>query len=160
MLYTEMKRTPIKIGAVVLIALFAASCATVPVSQRERRVETLIEELNTADVDRLMELSARPFLFDGEIIIVEADLRSMWSNLRDVGFTFDGATITALEPVDETTYRRFSDSMEVRVWFEKYTTEDAAIATVQTSHGSFLILTGDRLERLPYIFGFTGPEEG
>ncbi|MDA3949450.1 MAG: hypothetical protein PF508_09495 [Spirochaeta sp.] len=106
-----------------------------------------------------MELSARPFLFDGEIIILESDLQMMWTNLRDVGFTFDAATIEELGPVTDTTYLQFADTMDVRVWFQKYAAEDAALARVSTSHGTFLIITGDRLKRLPYIFGFTGPQE-
>jgi hypothetical protein len=160
MLIREMKRSLLQLGAVALVFLFAASCATVPVSQRDNRVEKLIAELNTADIDRVMELSARPFLFDGEIIILESDLRTMWTNLREAGFTFDAATVTELGPTSDTTYQSFADSMEVRVWFEKYAAEDAALATVDTSYGTFLIVTGDRLKRLPYIFGFTGPEEG
>lgn len=160
MLMEEMKRSLLKFGVVGMAFLFAASCATVPVSQRDNQVEKLIGELNTADIDRVMELSARPFLFDGEIIILESDLRTMWTNLREVGFTFDAATVTELGPTNETSYRSFADSMEVRVWFEKYAAEDAALATVETSYGTFLIVTGDRLKRLPYIFGFTGPQEG
>jgi hypothetical protein len=154
-----MKRNIPTIGTALLILILAASCTTVPVSQRDNRVETLITELNTADIDRLMELSARPFLFDGEIIILESDLQMMWTNLRDVGFTFDAATIEELGPVTDTTYLQFADTMDVRVWFQKYAAEDAALARVSTSHGTFLIITGDRLKRLPYIFGFTGPQE-
>ena len=84
----------------------------------------------------------------------------MWINLREAGFTFDAATVTELGPVTGSAYRSFADSMEVRVWFERYASEDAALATVDTSYGTFLIVTGDRLRRLPYIFGFTGPQEG
>jgi hypothetical protein len=84
-----MKRSLRLVATAILVALFAASCATVPVSQRDGRVEALLTELNTADVDRLMELSARPFLLDGEIIALEGDLRTLWTNLRGVGFAFD-----------------------------------------------------------------------
>lgn len=160
MITKEMKRLVFLMGAAVLIMLFAASCTTVPVSQRDNRVEALITELNTADIDRVMELSARPFLFDGEIIILESDLQTMWTNLRAAGFTFDSATIQELGPVTDTTYLSFGDTMDVRVWFEKYASDDAALATVETSYGTFLIITGDQVERLPYIFGFTGPQEG
>ncbi len=156
----QMKRPLRIIATVLLVALFAASCATVPVSQRDNRVEALLEELNTADIDRVMELSARPFLLDGEIIVLERDLRTMWLNLREVGFTFDSATIEELGPVTDDTYRKFGDTMDVRVWFERYTTEDAGLARVSTTHGTFLIVTGDREWRTPRIFGFTGPEEG
>jgi len=158
-----MKRHITTIGTALLVILLAASCTTVPVSQRDNRVERLIEELNTADMDRLMELSARPFLLDGEIIVLESDLQMMWTNLRDAGFTFRSATLEDLGPVTDTTYRSFADTMDVRVWFEKYAAEDAALARISTSHGTFLIVTGDKVGRfrgLPQIFGFTGPQEG
>ena len=124
-------------------------------------MERLLLELNRAPVDRLMELSARPFLLDGEIIVLESDLEMMWTNLREVGFTFDAPTLRELGPVTENTWRRFGDTMDVRVWFEKYTAEDAGLAEVRTTHGTFLIITGDRVPgHLPMIFGFTGPQEG
>ena len=160
MLIGAMKRPTIQLGAVVLIALFAASCTTVPVAQRDGRVDKLLEELNTAEIDRVMALSARPFLLDGEIVVLEGDVRMMWTNLREVGFTFDSATIEELGPVDDTTYRSFADTMDARVWFDKYAAEDAGLARVDTTHGTFLIVTGGKVGRVPQIYGFTGPEEG
>lgn len=155
----QMKRPLRIIATAALVALFAASCATAPVSQRDTRVEALLEELNTAEITRVMELSARPFLLDGEIIVLERDLRTMWLNLREVGFTFDSATIEELGPVTDDTYRQFGDTMDVHVWFERYTAADAGLARVSTTHGTFLIVTGDREWRTPRVFGFTGPEE-
>ena len=146
--------------AVVALAAAFASCATVPVSQRERRVDALVEELNTAGLERLVELSARPFLFDGEIVILESDLTAMWTNLREAGFTFDAPTVLELGPVDDDTYRAFGDSMDVRAWFDRHAAEDAGLAAVRTTHGTFLILTGERDGRTPRIFGFTGLTEG
>jgi hypothetical protein len=158
--FQQMKRSLRLVAGSILVALVAASCATVPVSQRDGRVEALLSELNTADVDRLMELSARPFLLDGEIIALEGDLRTLWTNLRGVGFAFDAATIVDLGPVSDTTYREFGDTMDVRVWFQRYAAEDAGLARVRTTHGTFLIVTGDRDGRTPKIYGFTGPQEG
>ena len=154
----DMKRLHLRLGMIAFITLFAVSCVSVP--QREGRVEALLEELNTAGIDRLVELSATPFLLDGEIIALEQDVRTMWTNLRDVGFTFASASIQELGPVTDQTYLLFADTMDARVWFDRYAAEDAGLARVDTSHGSFLIVTGSRVGRVPMIFGFTGPEEG
>ncbi len=163
MLLTNMiKHAPV-IVVLVGLAILAASCTTVPVAQRDDRVERLITELNTAEPDRLMELTARPFLLDGEIVILESDVRTMWANLREAGFTFHDATIEELGPVTDATYLQFADTMDARVWFEKYAAPDPGLARVDTTHGTFLIVTGDHIGRirpLPRIFGFTGPEEG
>lgn len=137
--------------------LVVASCATVPPAQREKRVERLIAELNTADESRLMELSARPFLLDGEIILLEDNLRTLWANLRAVGFTFAEAEIVSISPLDGTSYRRFGDTMDVRAFFQKYASSDGALVQLRTGHGDFLIITGGRVGRVPRIFGFTGP---
>lgn len=157
----RMKRSLHVMAAAALLAVFSVSCQTAPVAQREGRVNRLLVELNRASVDRLMELSARPFLLDGEIVLLESDLEMMWTNLRDAGFTFEAPALRELGPVDDQTWRRFGTTMDVRVWFEKYAAEDAALAEVATTHGTFLIITGDRVPgHLPQIFGFTGPQGG
>jgi hypothetical protein len=50
--------------------------------------------------------------------------------------------------------------MDVRVWFQRYTAEDAGLARVRTTHGTFLIVTGASRRPNPRIYGFTGPQEG
>lgn len=140
------------------VAILGVSCTTIPVSQDQTRVEGLLAELNSASVDRLVELSARPFLLDGEIVVLERDIEMMWSNLREAGFRFDGATVESIGALGETDYLEFGDTMDVRVWFERYTSEDAGLARVRTSHGVFLIVTGENEDVGLQIFGFTGPQ--
>ncbi len=156
---TRMKQA-IRLGVIgAAIVFFGVSCATVPRSQNQSRVEDLIAELNTASVERLVELSARPFLLDGEIVVVERDIAMMWTNLRDVGFTFDGAAIEEVGALRPDDYLAFGDTMDVRVWFDKYTTDDAGLARVATTHGTFLIVTGEAEDIGLQVFGFTGPQE-
>jgi hypothetical protein len=144
---------------VAAVTVFAVSCATVPRAQDENRVQSLLDELNTAPVERLVELSARPFLLDGEIVVLERDVATMWTNLRAIDFRFDDATIQELGTVSEDSYLEFADTMDVEVWFDRYTSDDAGLARVRTSHGTFLIVTGEGEERELQIFGFTGPKE-
>lgn len=152
-----VQKSQIRLAVVVVVAVLAASCATVPPSQREKRIELLIAELNGADEERLVTLSAQPFLLDGEIVALESDIRTLWGNLRGVGFTFDAAQIRAITPVDERSFQRFASTMDVQVFFQKYLSDDAAVVELQTRHGTFLVLTGSRVGRVPKIFGFTGP---
>ncbi len=122
-----------------------------------KRVEQLIKELNSADEARLIELSALPFLLDGETIAREEDLRVLWRNLRETGFSFGEAAIIAIDPVGPDSYKAFSDNPEVAAFFSKYTAKDAAVIKLECALGVFLIITGDDLCRVPKIFGFTGP---
>ena len=141
------------------VAVLGASCATIPAAQDRTRVESLLEELNTAPVERLVELTARPFLLDGEIVVLQRDIEMMWSNLRDVGFRFAEATVEEVGALTDQSYLEFGDTMDVQVWFERYTADDAGIARVRTSHGVFFIVIGEGDEIDLQIFGFTGPQE-
>jgi len=141
----------------ILVSLFF-SCSTVPPSRNPHRVGSLIRELNTASEDRLVELSSLPFLLDGEIILREQDLRTLWHNLRSAGFTFAEADVRAVTPVDPSSYLKFGDNKEVQAFFKKYVAKDGAVAEIQTKYGTFLIITGGRNWFIPKIFGFTGPQ--
>lgn len=141
------------IAALAAVAL--ASCATVPVAQRPERVAVLLEEINTGSLERVLELTGRPFLLDGEILVRPDDIETMWTNLREAGFTFDGATVVDLGAATPAGGVTFGDTMDVRVWFERYAGPEAGLATVNTSHGTFLIVTGGRVGRTPQLLGFT-----
>lgn len=116
----------------------------------------MIRDLNTANEDRLVELSSLPFLLDGEMVVREQDLRTLWHNLRTAGFTFAEADVVSVSPVDGSSYLRFADNKEVQVFFKKYVAKDAAVAEIKTKYGTFLIITGGRNWFIPKIFGFTG----
>lgn len=157
-----MKR--IKVGIFALTALLAlglSACSTVPPSMNEKRVERLVEELNTADEDRIMKLCALPFLLDGETIARDEDLRILWRNLKKGGFSFAEAEIVEIREAGDAAYKTFADDPEVLAFFKKYTGKAAAVVTLKTSKGTFHLLTGGRVTKyspLPKLYGFTGPE--
>lgn len=140
----------------VLIVFAIASCATVPLSQDTASVERLVRELNEAPVERLVELTATPFLLDDELVVLEADVTIMWQNLRDAGFAFDGAQVVSVTPGGAPPVA-FGSSLDVEAWFDRYAASDWASTEVQTTHGTFLILTGSAADDVPLIYGFTGP---
>lgn len=154
-----MKR--IRVGIIysaALAALLLSACSTVPPSQNERRVERLVEELNSADEDRIMKLSALPFLLDGETVAREEDLRALWRNLRESGFTFEDAKIEEIRAIGPDSYRAFSADPEALAFFKKHSGKGAATVRLKTRRGVFTLLTGGRVGFLPKIYGFTGPE--
>jgi len=145
-------RNKILYGSALLLSLFLIfSCSTVPPSKNPNRIGGLIKELNTASEDRLVELSSLPFLLDGEIIVREQDLRTLWHNLRSAGFTFAEADVKAVTPVDPSSYLKFGDNKEVQAFFKKYVAKDSAVAEIQTKYGTFLIITGGRNWFIPKI---------
>ena len=146
-----------RIFLVLLVLAFFASCATVPVAQREGRIERLLDTLNEGEFEELLPATGTPFLLDREIIILDRDVETMWTNLRDVGFTFAEYRILAVEQLDQESYRRFADGFEVETYFAKYLPEGAALVEVETTHGRFLLLTGGRDSGRPLLYGMRGP---
>lgn len=140
-----------------VLALFMASCATVPVAQRESRIERLLDTLNEGTVEEAVPATGTPFLLDREIIILERDVETMWSNLQQVGFSFAGYEIRSVEEVTAESHRRFGSTMDVEVYFQKYLPEGAAVVTVDTDNGEFLLLTGGKVEGAPLLYGMRGP---
>lgn len=132
-----------------------SSCSTLPPSQNLGNIKKLIQALNTEPVDQLMKRSGRPFLLDGEIIIREADLKVLWQNLRDNKFSFDEADIVAVHPVQPETQLLFGNSKDVHFFFKKYIPKDGAIVELNTTYGTFYLITGDRTWFTPKIIGFT-----
>ena len=150
---TGMRELFLLAAAVALLA----SCATVPVAQREPRIERLLTTLNEGSIEEVLPATGSPFLLDREIIILDRDVETMWTNLRAVGFSFAEYQIESVDAVTEESYSRFGETLDVEVYFQKYLPEGAAIVTVNTAHGRFFLLTGGKVEGAPRLFGFRGP---
>lgn len=146
-----------KIGLFLIVTFFVSACATVPVAQRERRIESVINLVNAGDVEQLVELSSVPFVLDQEIIALEGDVASLWSGLIEAGLEFDDADIRRIEPADSGSYREFGDTFEMDVYFQQYLAEDGTIVEIDSNLGGFLLLLGDRQMGFPMIFGLKGP---
>ncbi|GAB1482092.1 hypothetical protein MASR2M78_09070 [Treponema sp.] len=145
------------VGIAAIIAVLAA-CTSVPPSQNEKRVEQLVVELNSADIDRIMELSALPFLLDGETVAREQDLRMLWTNLKAAGFSFADASIAEIREIGPSSYKSFSEDPEVLAFFKKHSAKGAALVELSTRYGKVYILTGSKVGRIPKIYGFKAPE--
>lgn len=141
------------IAAVVLIS----SCATVPVAQRESRIMALVDRINGDSLTRVVEVTSVPFVLDREILALEADVRTMWSNMRDAGFVLVNPKIDEIIPLRSESYKRFGDTMDMRVFFEKYVPEDATLVRINSDNGDFLFVLGDRFWGVPRMYAMTGP---
>ena len=146
-----------KAAFVLLAALAFAACETVPVAQRENRVQTLLDNLNERDVDYAIGVSRTPFVFDQEIVVLERDIETMWNNLRNAGFSFRNHRIVEIRPVHAGSFREFGNTMDMEVYFDRYLAADGTIVEIDTDYGRFLMLVGDRRRFLPELFGMKGP---
>ena len=159
MLFYDMT-AGIRRGAAPLMAtillVVLAGCVTPP-SQREGAVERLITRLNAGTAMERMELSALPFVLDGEIIIQERDLARLWTNLDAAGFALTGAEIVSLDYGHDALYQAFAETMDMEVYFGEYAPEDVSVARVEAAEGTFLLILGGRDRAAPVLHGIKGP---
>jgi hypothetical protein len=146
-----MKKILLLAAGVILIA----SCVTFKVD--EDQVEKIIRLINKNDTEKLTKITATPFLLDAEIIALQGDAALLWENLKQAGFTLANARLVDLIPVKEDTYKLFSPSWEVEVFFKKYVPAKSVVARIQADNGSFLLLLDGEKKGYAQILGIKGP---
>jgi hypothetical protein len=125
----------------------------VPVAQRDSSIIKLIDLFNAGDVEKLTNLSQKPFVFDGEIILIGQDLELLYGTLKESGFSFENYQIAAIEPVNDESHKIFADTMEIRVFFERYVKSTAVVVTVSDDSGSVLFLLDGKDGEYPQVHG-------
>jgi len=145
-----------KPGALALLALLALSCATGPYVQREDRIQRLVELINKGGVNEVKGLAATPFLLDGEIVLLQKDLNSLWDNFKAAGFVMKNAKVLEIARIAADSYKVFGDSMDVRTFFSKYLDKDTSMVKLATDGGVYHLLLGKEVDGYPKIRGFRG----
>ncbi|GAB6089593.1 hypothetical protein [Spirochaeta dissipatitropha] len=149
-----------RLAAFALITMLLASCASIPPSQQEDSVLTVLQMLEQHQADELLQHSRTPFLLDAEIIDSHSDIAVLWNLLGSRAFSFPSPEIIGIEPVSDSSYLLFGDTMEVRVFFERYLSEDAAVAEIRAGDKTYRFIFADRIggrNSLPLMFGWKGP---
>lgn len=145
------------LAVLAFTAVLLAGCQTVPVPQREGRVRALVDIVNTAPLDELITYSQTPFAFDSELLVLSGDLDLLWGNLRTVGFSFDGAEIIDISPLEPDSYTAFAQSYEMRIFFEEYLSADGALVYLRHDSGEYILLVDKSRNRTPLLYGIKGP---
>jgi hypothetical protein len=155
-----MKRA--KISRLLLVAPLAAalalaSCASMQRSQDQGTVRQVAELINSGDTVKLAAMSGSPFLLDGEIVPLAADVSSFWQGIVKAGFRVEGAALDRGVPVGAESYKDFADTMEVKSFFSRYVKDGARVLEMTTSKGTRIRLL-TRAQWFSWkILGFKGP---
>lgn len=104
--------------------------------------------LDEGQVDALTGSSGTPFLFETEVLPAPFQLADLWQALSDSGYNFGPRGEVEVFLPDENSWKRFSSSQDVQVWFRRHAPEKAALAVVPSSDGR-LVLIIDRNRRRP-----------
>jgi hypothetical protein len=127
------------------------------VAQRESRILSLVDRINGDSLVRVVEVTSVPFVLDQEILALEADVRTMWANMREAGFVLVDPKVEEIIPLRPGSYERFGATMDMRVFFEKYIPEDATLVRIGSDNGEFLFVLGDKFWGVPRMYAMTGP---
>ncbi len=145
----------------VLAALCVAvsGCATFAPRRFERSAEQVIGLLNSGQASELAAMSRTPFLLDGELLVLDADVAELWRGMVKSGFRIDAAASIEALPVDGETYRRFASTMEVRTFLEQYVGDSGSLVTLEAGRSRILLLLDrGRGPGRTVIVGFKGPD--
>jgi hypothetical protein len=135
------------------IGVLMFSCASLKYVQKEGDVLKLADLVNSKDSKTLAEISASPFLFDAEIIMLPGDLERLWENMADAGLVMENPMVTEIKEVREETPLLFGASMEIKAFFQKYLPETARMARVSADSGNFIFLLDGKEHGYPKIHG-------
>ncbi len=140
-----------------IVLLVLVSCASFQRSRDESDVQRIAGLMDAGKAQELADLSAVPFLLDRDIVVIRGDVADFWQGLAKAGFRLGGVKLESAEGVAGESYKEFADTMEVKVFFDKYAGAGSRILRLASGSGSrFLLLMGsDPFKTV--IYGIKGP---
>jgi hypothetical protein len=149
------KLLPLAAACAAFIAL--SSCASLQHSWDQGNVENVAKLINTGQSAKLAAMSTTPFLVDGEIVALKADVAGFWEGIIKAGYKVEGPALGDAAPVAPDSYKRFANTMEVKSFFAQYVKKDTRILELKTvSKGTILLIIHDSWFSKT-IQGFKGP---
>jgi|WetSurMetagenome_2_1015567.scaffolds.fasta_scaffold211759_2 hypothetical protein len=151
------RRNLLSLAALLAAVLVLGSCASFQKARDEGNIRQVVDLINAGKAQSLTAKSATPFLLDGEIVPLQADVAAFWTGIVKAGFRVEGAAMVNATPVDADSYQRFASTMEVKWFFTRYVKEGGRILELTTSTGKHirLLTKGDFFSSK--IIGFKGP---
>ena len=145
-----------KIFWVLAAVIVFTGCATLSAGIAARDVERAVGLINSRDAFELKRHSSVPFIFDGEMLLRGSDVEAVWHNLSENGFELKNPVIAETKKSDERTYKVFSDSQEMEIFFRKYIPAGSTLGRIDTDDGIFYLLLGRGVDGYTAILGITG----
>jgi hypothetical protein len=112
--------------------------------------------INGGDAKSLTAMSVSPFLVDGEIVPLPADVAAFWAGIVQAGFKVDGAALDMGTAVSADSFKQFAGTTEVRFWFSRYA-KGSRVISLTASDGRHVLLVA-RPDWFSWkLLGFKGP---
>ncbi|MGA2479859.1 MAG: hypothetical protein ABSG63_13995 [Spirochaetia bacterium] len=151
------RRHLLPLAVLLAAALGVTSCASFQRARDQGTIRQMVDLINAGRADNLASISATPFLLDGEIIPLQADVAAFWTGIVKAGFRVEGATYQGGVPVGPDAYRQFAETMEVKSFFTRYVKDGGRILDLATSDGRHIRLLTKSDFFSGKIIGFKGP---
>lgn len=135
------------VGAALAVLLIGA-CATMPPSQNDEKVVTLVERFNTAPAEDLVSQARLPFLFQEQVLYAEADLQAVLYRVKEAGLVLDPQFVSPPAVPQRPADPRF----DVGVFYDELP-EDARLVIVESNAGPVSLIVGGEADRLPLLLG-------
>ena len=142
-------------SALVLASL--SSCAGLPYTPSEKKVDKLVALIDSGGVGAVKGLSQAPFLLDGEILLRQSDVDSAWANLKAAGFRIGSPKVASIAKIGPDGYAAFASTMDARVFFKKYLDKNSSLVALDAAEGRYYLILNREVSGLPRIQGFKGP---
>lgn len=143
--------------AALLVAFLAASCATMRIPPASSSVQGLLAELDRGGYAAGKVTAPAPFLFDGEILALQADVDGVFGALYATGFRFEKALVLSSSALEAAGWSPVSSSMEVRTFIQKRLGPDCSLLRIRAKGGDYLLI----VDRGPWgrlrLRGLAGP---
>lgn len=153
-----MRVTTLPVVAVCVVVLALSSCASLQHSWDQGNVAMVATDINAGNAAALSAMSGSPFLIDGEVVPLKADVSGFWDGIVKAGYKVQGPQLGTAAPVSADSYKQFADTMEVRAFFANYVKKDTRILELKTSTGkTILLIIKDKPFSRKIIQGFKGP---
>ena len=123
-----------------MAAVVLASCASFQHGQDQGALRQVADLVNAGQAQKLAAMSVVPFLVDGEIVLLQADVAAFWDGIVKAGFRLEGATLDQVAAAGAGSFRQFADTMEVRTFFIRYVKKGARVLQATTSTGARVLL--------------------
>jgi hypothetical protein len=143
--------------AACAVSLLLASCASLQRSADSGVVRTVANLINAGDARKIAAMSATPFLVDGEVVVLPADILGFWTDAAKAGFKVDGAALDTGTPVIADSAGLFAGTMEVKAFFTRYVPKGSRIIDLTTATGAHVRLIVHSGLFSTKIYGFKGP---
>lgn len=141
----------------LLIAIVLVGCVSLQ-QQYYNAADDVVDLINDGKAEELSEMTQTPFLLDGEIVILDNDIKGFWQNIIKAGFRVQNPSIIDPYPVNENTFKEFANTMEVESYFKKYISKKGHVVVVETDKFKLLLVMDKAKKNKTKIIGFKGPE--